>query len=68
MSGPFVLISPLESDGLDSSICYRALSAFSLQLTDPSVRVPMHVLLRGEDLLRREVLKSQEAKAKRRRS
>ena len=47
-----------------SSVNYSVLYEFTRQLSDPSVRVPMHVLLRGEDLLRREVLKHEEVKSK----
>ncbi len=54
------------SSGDQSSPVYSALSELRRQVMAPaptSSRAPLHVLLRGEDLLRREVprLKSKEA-------
>jgi len=40
---------------------YFTLHELSQQISNSSIRVPMHVLHRGEDMLRREVLKNNEA-------
>nr|ACO12553.1 Mediator of RNA polymerase II transcription subunit 15 [Lepeophtheirus salmonis] len=45
-----------------NNILHQSLSALYRQLTDNSIRVPMHVLIRGEDLLRRNVLGNMDQK------
>lgn len=56
-------LEKLRTAGNTASVNYTVLHDFSKQLHDSNIRVPMHILLRGEGLLRRDVLKSHEAKS-----
>ncbi|XP_059093835.1 uncharacterized protein LOC131888903 [Tigriopus californicus] len=49
-------LGKLTDQGETENVRFQFLREFEHQLTDPQVRVPMHVLLRGEDLMRRDVL------------
>ena len=51
------------NDEQTENVNYSVLNDFCSQLRNSSIRVPMHVLLRGEDLLRREILHNHEAKS-----
>lgn len=55
-------LGQMTDQGATGNIRFQFLREFEHQLTDPQVRVPMHVLLRGEDLMRRDVFKHTDIK------